>query len=164
MAPLDSLGFDEAWFGEHHSAAYEISGSPELMIAAAAQRTKRIKLGFGVDDELTYNLNADTSAGAIAGAMRAKRLLFLTDVVDPDPVEAQHSGEFVNRRVGEVQAYGEGRFVASNFGQDLALFHRVAFVSMPPSDRRALRHTGGKVLACVPLIEAVGGECRDVNR
>jgi len=37
-------------------------------------------IGFGVDDELTYNINADTSAGAIAGAMNAKRLLFLTDV------------------------------------------------------------------------------------
>jgi len=29
-------------------------------------------IGFGVDDELTYNINADTSACAIAGAMRAK--------------------------------------------------------------------------------------------
>ena len=37
-------------------------------------------IGFGVDDELTYNINADTSAGAIAGAMKAKRLVFLTDV------------------------------------------------------------------------------------
>lgn len=37
-------------------------------------------IGFGLDDELTYNINADTSAGAIAAAMRAKRLLFLTDV------------------------------------------------------------------------------------
>lgn len=45
---MDRLGFAEAWFGEHHSAAYEISGSPELMIAAAAQRTKRIRLGTGV--------------------------------------------------------------------------------------------------------------------
>ncbi|HEY1735202.1 MAG TPA: acetylglutamate kinase [Methylovirgula sp.] len=33
----------------------------------------------GVDDE-TYNINADTFAGAIAGALKAKRLLFLTDV------------------------------------------------------------------------------------
>ena len=32
------------------------------------------------DDGLTYNINADTAAGAIAGAMKAKRLLFLTDV------------------------------------------------------------------------------------
>ena len=33
----------------------------------------------GVDGE-TYNVNADTFAGAIAGALKAKRLLFLTDV------------------------------------------------------------------------------------
>ena len=33
----------------------------------------------GADGE-TYNVNADTFAGAIAGALRAKRLLFLTDV------------------------------------------------------------------------------------
>jgi len=45
---LDALGYDEAWIGEHHSAGYEIIGSPELFIAAAAQRTKRIKLGTGV--------------------------------------------------------------------------------------------------------------------
>ena len=33
----------------------------------------------GADGE-TYNVNADTFAGAIAGALKAKRLLFLTDV------------------------------------------------------------------------------------
>jgi acetylglutamate kinase len=32
------------------------------------------------DDGATYNVNADTFAGAIAGALGAKRLLFLTDV------------------------------------------------------------------------------------
>jgi acetylglutamate kinase len=32
------------------------------------------------DDGETYNVNADTFAGAIAGALGAKRLLFLTDV------------------------------------------------------------------------------------
>jgi len=31
-------------------------------------------------DGVTYNVNADTFAGAIAGALRAKRLLLLTDV------------------------------------------------------------------------------------
>jgi limonene 1,2-monooxygenase len=45
---LDQLGFDEAWFGEHHSAGYEIIASPEVFIAAAAQRTRRIRLGTGV--------------------------------------------------------------------------------------------------------------------
>ena len=45
---LDRLDFDEAWFGEHHSAGWEIIASPEVMIAAASQRTRRIKLGTGV--------------------------------------------------------------------------------------------------------------------
>lgn len=48
VAHLDRLGYDEAWFGEHHSGAYEIIPSPEIMIAAAAQRTHRIRLCSGV--------------------------------------------------------------------------------------------------------------------
>lgn len=45
---LDRLGYEEAWVGEHHSAGYEIIPSPELFIAAAAERTRHIKLGTGV--------------------------------------------------------------------------------------------------------------------
>jgi len=45
---LDELGYDEAWIGEHHSAGWEIIASPELIIAAAAERTKHIMLGSGV--------------------------------------------------------------------------------------------------------------------
>jgi limonene 1,2-monooxygenase len=45
---LDRLGYDEAWIGEHHSAGFEIIASPELFIAAVAERTRRIKLGTGV--------------------------------------------------------------------------------------------------------------------
>ncbi|HVC63049.1 MAG TPA: LLM class flavin-dependent oxidoreductase [Acetobacteraceae bacterium] len=45
---LDWLGFDEAWIGEHHSAGWELIALPELIIAAAAERTKHIRLGTGV--------------------------------------------------------------------------------------------------------------------
>ena len=45
---LDRIGYEEAWIGEHHSAGYEIIASPELFIAAAAERTRRIRLGTGV--------------------------------------------------------------------------------------------------------------------
>ena len=45
---LDALGYDEAWIGEHHSAGTEIISSPEVFIAAAAQRAPRIRFGTGV--------------------------------------------------------------------------------------------------------------------
>ncbi len=45
---LDQCGYDEAWFGEHHSAGSEISASPEIFIAVAAERTRHIRLGTGV--------------------------------------------------------------------------------------------------------------------
>src|SRR5271154_3844108 len=45
---LDQLGYDEAWVGEHHSAGFEIIGSPEVFIAILAERTRHIRLGTGV--------------------------------------------------------------------------------------------------------------------
>src|SRR6266567_4408981 len=45
---LDYLGYDEVWIGEHHSAGWELIASPEIFIAAAAERTKHIMLGSGV--------------------------------------------------------------------------------------------------------------------
>src|ERR1700754_4270271 len=52
---LDALGFDEAWIGEHHSAGTEIIAAPEIFIAAAAERTKHIKLGTGVTSVAYHN-------------------------------------------------------------------------------------------------------------
>ncbi len=51
---LDELGYDEAWIGEHHSGGYENIASPEVFIAAAAERTRRIRLGTGVSS-LSYH-------------------------------------------------------------------------------------------------------------
>ena len=45
---LDKLGFDEFWCGEHHSTGWEIIASPEMFLAAAGERTHRIRLGTGV--------------------------------------------------------------------------------------------------------------------
>jgi limonene 1,2-monooxygenase len=45
---LDHLNYHEAWIGEHHSGGFEIIASPELFIAAAAERTRHIRLGTGV--------------------------------------------------------------------------------------------------------------------
>ena len=62
-------------------------------------------VGFGADGE-TYNINADTAAGAIAGAMRATRLLMMTDVsgvLDGEKKLLQHLSP---QRVQEMIADG----------------------------------------------------------
>src|SRR3972149_9660088 len=45
----DELGFDQAWAVEHHFLEeYSHCSAPEVFLAAAAGRTKRIRLGHGV--------------------------------------------------------------------------------------------------------------------
>jgi acetylglutamate kinase len=61
-------------------------GTPSLMdptilrdLAAAGAIPVIAPLGMGQNGE-TFNINGDTAAGAIAGALKADRLLLLTDV------------------------------------------------------------------------------------
>ena len=42
---LDAFGFEEAWIGEHFTSAWEPCPAPDLLIAQALPRTKRIRLG-----------------------------------------------------------------------------------------------------------------------
>jgi len=45
----DGLGFDSVWEVEHHFLEeYAHSSAPEVFLAAASQRTKRIRLGHGI--------------------------------------------------------------------------------------------------------------------
>ena len=55
IVAMDRLGFHEAWIGEHHSAGFELIASPEVVIAVAAERTKHIKLGTGVNSLPYHN-------------------------------------------------------------------------------------------------------------
>jgi alkanesulfonate monooxygenase SsuD/methylene tetrahydromethanopterin reductase-like flavin-dependent oxidoreductase (luciferase family) len=43
-ALMDELGYDGIGFNEHHTSPYGLMNSPNIMVAAAAQRTKRLKL------------------------------------------------------------------------------------------------------------------------
>jgi limonene 1,2-monooxygenase len=45
---MDTLGFEEAWIGEHHSCGHELIPDPMIFIAHAANHTRHIKLGAGV--------------------------------------------------------------------------------------------------------------------
>src|ERR1700749_2950735 len=45
----DKLGFDYVWEVEHHYLEeYSHSSAPEVFLAAASQRTRRIRLGHGI--------------------------------------------------------------------------------------------------------------------
>src|SRR5262245_50773489 len=45
----DRLGFDTVWAVEHHFLTeFAYSSAPEVFLSAAAQRTKRIRIGHGV--------------------------------------------------------------------------------------------------------------------
>ena len=48
LALCDTLGYDEAWIGEHFTSPWEPIPAPDIMIAQALMRTSRIKLGTGV--------------------------------------------------------------------------------------------------------------------
>lgn len=45
---IDTLGYDEAWVGEHHSAGSEIIADPMIFLAHAAALTRTIRLGTGI--------------------------------------------------------------------------------------------------------------------
>lgn len=44
----DDLGFDELWLGEHHSGGWGTLSAPELLIAALAPQTRRIRFATGI--------------------------------------------------------------------------------------------------------------------
>ena len=41
----EELGFEESWFTEHHFSDYSVLPAPNIVIAAAAQRTTRMRFG-----------------------------------------------------------------------------------------------------------------------
>jgi alkanesulfonate monooxygenase SsuD/methylene tetrahydromethanopterin reductase-like flavin-dependent oxidoreductase (luciferase family) len=61
----DRLGYDYAWEVEHHFLdEYSHSSAPEVFLAAAAARTKRIRLGHGIRQVIpNYNHPARTAEG-----------------------------------------------------------------------------------------------------
>ena len=43
-ANMDKLGYDQFWCRDHHSTGWETIASPEIFLAAAAERTQLIRL------------------------------------------------------------------------------------------------------------------------
>src|SRR5437667_6476979 len=73
----DGLGFDTAWLGElHFSRAFSILADPLMVLAAAAQRTTRIRLGTAVTLLPLHNPVRLAEAAATADVLSAGRLEF----------------------------------------------------------------------------------------
>ena len=124
-ALADELGFDTAWFAEHHFSNYSVCPSPLMMASYCAGRTKRIRLGPAVLVLPLYNplrmieeiglLDVQSDGRAVIGlgsgyqkyefdrfgqAIGDKASVFMEiwDLLDQalDRGEIEHSGRFFN--------------------------------------------------------------------
>jgi len=108
----DRLGYDYAWEVEHHFLEeYSHSSAPEVFLAAAASRTRQIRLGHGIRQVIAnYNHPARTAEG-----------LGMLDVVSGGRVEFG-IGEGATRL--ELGAFGiparEKRAMALEAGEQIA--------------------------------------------
>jgi len=77
------LGPERARDRAREGVGIDVVGDPLLGDASGADRERSAAQNLRehhLQGGITYNVNADTFAGAIAGALGAKRLLLLTDV------------------------------------------------------------------------------------
>lgn len=73
--PRKGIGIDRGLVGEVESI------SPQIIRSLEESRFIPVIAPIGVDGRgSTYNINADTAAGAIAATLKAEKLIFLTDV------------------------------------------------------------------------------------
>jgi alkanesulfonate monooxygenase SsuD/methylene tetrahydromethanopterin reductase-like flavin-dependent oxidoreductase (luciferase family) len=71
----DAVGFDTVWLGElHFSRAFSILADPLMVLAAAAQRTSRIRLGTAVNLLPMHNPVKIAEQAAIADILSGGRL------------------------------------------------------------------------------------------
>jgi acetylglutamate kinase len=87
-------------------------GEPEVINASLLESLAKsgiipviAPVGFGAGGQI-YNINADTAAGAIAGAMRATRLLMMTDIVGVLDKQKRLLQHLTPQRVHELIADG----------------------------------------------------------
>lgn len=72
----EELGFDSFWLGEHHLYWYGTLVSPPMMIAAIAQRTKRLRLGPAIAVPAFHNPLVLAEEYALADNLSHGRLEF----------------------------------------------------------------------------------------
>jgi len=126
----DRIGLSEVWFGEHHSGGYEIIMSPELMVAAAAARTSRIRLGTGVITLPYHNPLMTANRLCLLDHLTRGRLLFgagpglLTADAHMLGLDARESRDKLDQGLGVIKRLLAGEWVTEKSGwYDLADAH-----------------------------------------
>ena len=160
---LDRLGFDEAWIGEHHSGGFEIIAAPEVFIAAAAERTKHIRLGTGVKSlpyhhpfivaetmaQLDHMMRGRVMFGAGPGALPSDSRMFGLAPVDLRPrmdealdcIVALLRGETVTKKTSWFELC-EARLSVGCYSKP-TMEIAVASVRSPAGAQAAGRHGAG---------------------
>ena len=83
LETADRLGYDHAWVVEHHFLEeYSHSPAPESFLAAASQRTKKIRLGHGIFQLQSSRTRRRTRRGARSSEQRPLRIRHGRERVD----------------------------------------------------------------------------------
>ncbi len=118
----EELGFDAVWMGEHHASDY-IVPSPQMILAAMAMRTRRVRLGTAVsilpnndavrlaEDFATLDLLSEGRAevGFGAGFTEHTFRLFGQDIEQSDAISAENLA-LIQKLWNESEVHWEGRF------------------------------------------------------
>jgi luciferase family oxidoreductase group 1 len=114
----DALGYTRYWFAEHHNMANIATSAPEVLIAAAAAVTTRIRLGAGgimVPNHAPLHV---VEVFRTLEALYPGRIdLGLGRAPGTDPVAAaalRRGDDEVNRQLAELFAFERGEFPASH--------------------------------------------------
>ena len=96
----DRLGYDFAWEVEHHFLEeYSHSPAPEVFLAAASQRTQRIRLAHGIMQLTTTHPARSAASASSSFPMRASRSLSLRLSGSSQPRSSDRSKRRGSRRL-----------------------------------------------------------------
>jgi len=110
----DGLGYRRYWFAEHHAMASIATSAPEVLIASAAARTQRIRLGAGGIMIPNHSPLHVVEVFRTLEALHPGRIdLGLGRAPGTDPVTAaalRRDSAEVNQLLAELLAFEEGGF------------------------------------------------------
>lgn len=111
----DKLGYTRYWFAEHHNMASIAASAPEVLIASAAAKTERIRLGAGGMMIPNHSPLHVIEVFRTLEALHPGRIdLGLGRAPGTDPVTSaalrRANGDNVNQLLNEIFAFEDGQF------------------------------------------------------